>query len=319
MTPEGRISPQDLGIWDDAHLDMLSRIARFVRAQGAAVGVQLAHAGRKASTRRPWEGSGAVPVHEGGWTDVLAPSAVAFSDDYVQPLALDDAGIARIVDAFAAGATRAMRAGFDTVEVHAAHGYLLHQFLSPLSNRRTDGYGGSYDNRVRLTLEVTRRVRDVLPDATPLLVRVSTTDWADGGWTVDDSVRLAPLLRDAGADLVDCTTGGVVPGVRIPVGPDYQVPFGARVRREGGIATAAVGLITEPAQAERIVRDGDADLVFMAREMLRNPHWPLLAASALGGDAPWPPQYVRAKPRPGAHGSISPAAAAPPPGSSGSR
>jgi 2,4-dienoyl-CoA reductase-like NADH-dependent reductase (Old Yellow Enzyme family) len=297
VTPEGRISPQDLGIWDDAHVEMLARITRFVRAQRAAVGIQLAHAGRKASMRRPWDPVGAVPVTEGGWTDVLAPSAIAFSDAYVPPVALDDAGIARVVDAFAAAARRALDAGFQTVEIHAAHGYLLHEFLSPLANHRTDRWGGSFENRTRLTLDVVRRVRDVLPDSMPLLVRVSTTDWTDGGWTPDDSVRLAPLLRLAGADLVDCSTGGAVPGVRIPIGPDYQVPFGARVRREGGVATAAVGLITEPAQADRIVRDGDADLVFLAREMLRNPRWPLLAASSLGVEAPWPPQYVRAKPR----------------------
>lgn len=297
VLPEGRISPQDLGIWDDKHIEQLQRITSFVRAHGAAVGIQLAHAGRKASTRPPWQANEAVPTSEGGWDDVVAPSAIAFSDAFRRPEALDEDGIARIIEAFRDAAQRALAAGFQLVELHAAHGYLLHEFLSPLSNRRNDAYGGSFENRARLLLEVSRAVRDVWPDELPLVVRLSATDWVDGGWDIEQSIRVSALLREIGVDLIDCSTGGVIPGVRIPVGPDYQVPFARRVRHEAAIATAAVGLITEPHQAERIVRDGDADLVLMARELLRNPRWPLLAAHTLGAQVAWPNQYARAKPR----------------------
>lgn len=296
VVPEGRISPQDLGIWDDAQLPMLERITRFVRSQGAVPGMQLAHAGRKASTKRPWDGSGAVPVKEGGWEDVEAPSAIAFADNYPQPHALTLDGIARVIDGFRDGAVRAMSAGFQVLEVHAAHGYLLHEFLSPLSNRRSDRYGGSLENRARLTLDVVAALRTVMPDAMPLVVRISATDWADGGWTPEESVQLAVWLKAAGVDMVDVSSGGLVGGVRIPVGPGYQAPFARQVRAGAGIATASVGLITEPAQAEAIVGEGDADMVLLAREMLRQPHWPLLAAHALGADQPWPVQYQRARP-----------------------
>ena len=297
VTPEGRISPQDLGIWDDAHIPALRRINDFLHAQGAASGVQLAHAGRKASTRRPWEGGGAVAPGDGGWSDVLAPSAIPFADNFPQPHELSPDGIVRIVRAFRHAATRALDAGFDVAEIHGAHGYLLHEFLSPLANRRTDAYGGSFDNRARLLLEVVASVREVWPAEAPLFVRLSATDWADGGWKVDEAVRLAPLLHDAGADLVDCSSGGLVPHQKIELGPSYQVPFARRIRHEGGIATGAVGLITEAEQAERIVADGDADLVFLARELLRNPRWPLAAAHRLGVHVAWPPQYERARPR----------------------
>ncbi|MCC6771111.1 MAG: NADH:flavin oxidoreductase/NADH oxidase [Gemmatimonadaceae bacterium] len=297
VSPEGRISPHDLGIWSDAHVPMLRRITDFIHAQGAASGIQLAHAGRKASTHRPWEGGGQVTAASGGWDDVVAPSAIAFADNYPQPHALTREGITRIVDAFREAAARARDAGFQVIEVHAAHGYLLHQFLSPLANHRTDEYGGSFENRVRLTLDVARAVRDVWPAEAPLLVRLSATDWAPGGWDVDETVQLAKLLRAAGVDLIDCSSGGLASGVRIPLEPGYQVPFARRVRHDAGIATGAVGLITTPDQAERVVADGDADLVLMARELLRHPRWPLEAAHVLGTHVEWPRQYERARPR----------------------
>lgn len=297
VVPEGRISPQCLGIWDDAQLPMLHRITDFILGQDAVPGIQLAHAGRKASTTRPWEGHRAIAPADGGWANVRAPSALAFNAEYPQPVALTLEEIPGVIDDFAAAAQRALAAGFRVAEVHAAHGYLLHQFQSPLANTRTDAYGGSFENRVRLTLEVTRAVRAVWPDEWPIFVRLSATDWADGGWTIDETVRLAALLREAGADVIDCSSGGLTPLQQIVAGPGYQVPFARRVRAEAGIATAAVGLITDAQQAEAIVANGDADMVLMAREMLRNPHWPLLAAHALGGPVRWPKQYERARPR----------------------
>ena len=293
VTPEGRISPRDLGLWDDAHVDGLARIARFVRAQGAAVGVQLAHAGRKASTRPPWEGRGVVSAAEGGWTPV-APSAVPFGRDDPLPHALTLEEVRGVVAAFRDAARRALAAGMQVVELHAAHGYLLHQFLSPLSNRRTDAYGGGFDGRVRLTLEVAEAVRAVWPDEWPLFVRVSATDYAEGGWDVDQTVALARQLAERGVDLVDCSSGGLVGGVHIPLGPGYQVAFAERVRREAGVATGAVGLITTPEQADAVVREERADLVLLARQLLRDPHWPLRAARALGVPVSWPVQYERA-------------------------
>ncbi len=291
----GRISPEDLGIWSDAHVEPLARIVRFVEAHGAVSCVQLAHAGRKASTRRPWaEGPPFIQPSEGGWT-VVAPSAAPF-DAYGTPEALDAAGIRTVVKAFADGARRALDAGFRAIEVHAAHGYLAHQFLSPLSNHRTDAYGGSFENRVRFVLEVAEAVRGVWPERLPLLARRSATDWMQGGWDVDQSVELAKLLRERGVDLVDCSSGGLVPGAKIPVGPGYQVGFSERIRREASIATGAVGMITAPEQADQIVRLGQADIVLMAREMLRNPYWPLHAASRLGASLEWAPQYLRARP-----------------------
>mgnify|MGYP002777852110 CR=1 FL=1 len=293
VTPEGRISPWDLGLWDDAHVPMLGRIAAFVRAQGAAVGVQLAHAGRKASTRRPWEGRGVIPAAEGGWTPV-APSALPFTVGDAPPHALTLEEIAGVVAAFGAAARRAVAAGMQVAELHAAHGYLLHQFLSPLSNRRDDAYGGGFDGRARLTLEVAAAVRAAWPEGLPVFVRVSATDHAAGGWDVDDTVALARRLRALGVDLVDCSSGGLAAGARYATGPGYQVGYAKRVRREAGVATGAVGLITTPAQADAVVRAGQADLVLLGRELLRDPHWPLRAARALGAAVPWPRQYERA-------------------------
>jgi 2,4-dienoyl-CoA reductase-like NADH-dependent reductase (Old Yellow Enzyme family) len=295
VTADGRISPQDLGIWQDAHVEQLARIAHFCNGQGAAWGTQLAHAGRKASTKRPWDGQGAVPLAEGGWTPV-APGTEPFDPSYPVPETLDEVGIAGIVRAFADGARRTLDAGGSVLELHGAHGYLVHQFLSPLVNRRTDRWGGPFENRTRLVLEIVRAVRGVWPERLPLFVRLSATDWVDGGWDAEQTVELARLLRGEGVDLIDVSSGGAVPVPpgTIPVGPLYQTPFAERVRREAGISTGAVGLITEPADAEAIVADGRADLVFLARELLRDPYWPLFAARALGAEVAWPPQYQRA-------------------------
>jgi len=298
VTPEGRISPYDLGLWDDAHIPMLRHISEFCRAQGAVMGIQLAHAGRKASARRPWEPpSGAISVAEGGWDNVMAPSAVPFAPNFARPHALSIDGIAQVIAAFQSAARRAVEAGFQVAELHAAHGYLLHQFLSPIANQRTDHYGGSFENRVRLLLEVSDAVRAVWPPDLPMIVRISATDWVDGGWDIEDSVRLSMLLKARGVDLIDCSSGGLAAHQQITIGPDYQVPFARRIREDVGIATAAVGLITEAAQAEQIVADGSADMVLLARALLRNPRWPLMAAHTLGAHIPWPPQYERARPR----------------------
>lgn len=297
VTPEGRISPQDLGIWKDDHVDVLARVVRFIDAQGSVAGMQLAHAGRKASTYRPWSGHGTVPVAEGGWSEVFAPSALAFADDYPQPQALTLTGIARITAAFADAARRAHAAGCRVVEIHAAHGYLLHEFLSPLSNQRTDQYGGSFDNRTRIVREVVAAVRGVWPEDLPLFVRISATDWVEGGWDIEQSIELARQLKPLGVDFIDCSSGGNAAQAQIPVGPGYQAPFAERIRREGGILTGAVGLITEPSQAEQIVAGGQADAVLLARELLRDPYFPLRAARELGQDITWPAQYLRAGPR----------------------
>ncbi|MDP9372620.1 MAG: NADH:flavin oxidoreductase/NADH oxidase [Chloroflexota bacterium] len=297
----GRISPQDMGLWSDAHAEPLARIAAFVRAQGATAGLQLAHAGRKASTYRPWSGRGAVPVAEGGWTDVLALSALPYSADYPRPVAMTEEDIAAVTGAFAAAARRAAGAGFQFLEIHAAHGYLLHSFLSPLSNERTDRYGGSLENRMRFVLEVAAAVRAAWPEDLPLCARVSATDWLPDGWSVEDSVILASALRAVGVDVIAASSGGTSPAQQIAVGPGYQVPFAGRIRREAGIPTIAVGLITEPDQAEAILRDGDADLIALARGLLRDPYWPLHAATALGVEIPWPSQYERARPARAAH------------------
>jgi 2,4-dienoyl-CoA reductase-like NADH-dependent reductase (Old Yellow Enzyme family) len=293
VTAEGRISPQDLGIYDDRHVEGLARIVRFVQSQGAAAGIQLAHAGRKGSTPRPWDGGRAVLPADGGWEPV-GSTAEPFAAGYPVPRALTLAEIAEVVAAFRTAAARARAAGFDVAEIHAAHGYLIHEFLSPLVNTRTDEYGGSYDNRVRLCLEVVDAVRSAWPENLPVFIRISSTDWKEGGWDVEQSVELARRLRERGVDLVDCSSGGAVPDAKIAVGPGYQVPFAERIRREAGIATGAVGLITDPAQADAIIRDGQADCVLLAREMLRDPYWPLHAAQALGQQVAWPVQYVRA-------------------------
>ena len=296
VLPEGRISPADLGIWKDEHIPALTRIAEFLHTQGSRAGMQLAHAGRKGSTWPPSKGTGWVLPGDGGWQPV-APSAIAFSPEYGMPAALDQAGIDAVVDAFRQAARRALQAGFDLVEIHAAHGYLLHRFLSPLANLRTDGYGGNFASRTRLMLEVADAVRCVWPERLPLFVRISATDWADGGWNPDESVELARLLREHGVDLIDVSSGGIVANARIPIVPGYQVGFAARIRREAGIATAAVGLITEPEQANAIVAQGEADMVLLARAMLRDPYWPVQAAAALGERTSWPVQYLRAAPQ----------------------
>ena len=293
VSPEGRISPGDTGLWNDAQQDAWSRIAAFIAAQGAVPGIQLAHAGRKGSTEVPWRGGKALPRGRGEWIPV-APSAVPFSADYPMPHALDAAGIARVIADFAAASARSRAAGFRVVEVHAAHGYLLHEFLSPLSNRRDDAYGGSLANRARLLREVIAAVRVAWPAPMPLVVRVSATDWMEGGWDIDECVQLCRWLREDGVDLIDCSSGGNVPDAKIPVAPGYQVPFAARIRREAGIATGAVGLITDARQAESILERGDADLVFLARELLRDPYFPRRAATELGVRIEPPVQYGRA-------------------------
>ena len=298
VVPEGRITPADLGIYKDEHIAGLRNIASFIHGQGVRAGIQLAHAGRKASMDVPWAGEKVVPADQGGWQPV-APSAIKFAPGYAEPRELDQAGIDAIVAAFAAAAHRAQAAGFDFVEIHGAHGYLLNEFLSPLANHRTDSYGGSFENRTRLMLQVVDAVRSAWPAERPLFVRISATDWMEGGWTLDDSVRLAGLLSEHGVDLVDASSGGAVPNAKIAVGPAYQAPFAARIRKEAGIATAAVGMITDPAQANGLIADGSADIVLLAREMLRDPYWPLHAAQALGDTVSWPVQYLRAGP----HGS----------------
>ncbi|MGC4805394.1 NADH:flavin oxidoreductase/NADH oxidase [Micromonospora sp. DT233] len=293
VLPEGRISPQDTGLWSGAHVDAWRPITAFVAAQGAVPVVQLAHAGFKASTYRPWAPSqGGVPDAEGGWTPV-GPGAEPFVPEYRVPTALDEAGIAGVVEAFAAAAVRAVDAGFAAVEIHAAHGYLLHEFLSPLTNHRADAWGGDRAGRMRLPLAVARAVRAAVGDDVPVLTRISATDWTEGGWTIEDSVALAGELAAAGVDLVDASSGGAAPRAAIPVGPGYQVPLAARIRREAGVPTGAVGLIVEPEHAEQIVADGEADLVLLGRELLRDPYWPLRAAAKLGATPAWPSQYAR--------------------------
>lgn len=294
VSPEGRITPNDLGLWKDEHIPGLQQIARFVHTQGVPIGIQLAHAGRKASMSRPWEPERLVPSDEGGWTNVVAPSAIAFADHYAAPQALDGAGIRKVVSDFSAATIRSREAGFDLIEIHAAHGYLLHEFLSPLSNVRDDEYGGSFENRVRLLLEVVDAVRSEWPVALPLLVRISATDWTEGGWDIEQSVELARVLKARGVDLIDVSSGGLVPHVRIPVGPGYQTPFAEQIRKQAGIPTATVGMIVDPAQADAAIRNGQADMVLLARELLRDPYWPLHAAARLGVKAPWPVQYLRA-------------------------
>lgn len=296
VTAEGRISPVDLGIWKDAHIEPLARIAAFIRGQGGVPGIQLAHAGRKASVKRPWEGGGAAADSEGGWTPV-APSAVPFDARYRAPEGLDEAGIRTIADAFGAAARRAMLAGFQIIEIHAAHGYLVHQFLSPLSNHRTDAYGGSFENRTRFAREVLTAVRKVWPADLPLFTRISATDWVEGGWDPEQSVELAKQIKKLGVDLIDCSSGGTVPNAKIPMAPGYQVPFAEIIRREAGILTGAVGMITGAKQADEIIRQQKADIVLLAREFLRQPYWPIHAAQELGREIAWPAQYLRAAPQ----------------------
>ncbi len=293
---EGRITPGDLGIWKDEHIAGLERLTSFIHSQGAHVGIQLAHAGRKASMGTPWAGEQLIPVGQGGWVPV-GPSAIAFAPKYATPSALDQSGIDAVVEAFRQAAVRALKAGFDMVEIHAAHGYLIHEFLSPLSNHREDAYGGSFENRTRLALEVVDAVRSEWPQDLPVFVRISATDWTEGGWSPDESVQLSRLFREHGVDLVDVSSGGNVPSARIPVGPGFQAPFAARIRKEAGIATAAVGMITEAMQADALIANGEADLVLLARELLRDPYWPVHAAEELKDAVSWPRQYLGAAPR----------------------
>ncbi len=299
VAPEGRISLGDLGLWDARQIEPLSRIARFVKGQGSVPAIQLAHAGRKASVGLGWQAQCSLSESEGGWPTV-APSPLSFGDNYATPAMLDETGIRRVIAQFVSAAGRAHEAGFDAVEIHAAHGYLLHQFLSPLSNKRTDAYGGSFEGRIRLVREVVDAVRGVWPERLPLLVRISATDWMDGGWGIEESVELCSLLKASGVDLVDVSSAGLLPTAKIPAGPGFQTEFSARIRREAGIPTAAVGLITSAAQADHIVRSQQADMVLLGREMLRNPYWPLAAAQTLGQTCNWPPQYLRAAP----HGTM---------------
>jgi 2,4-dienoyl-CoA reductase-like NADH-dependent reductase (Old Yellow Enzyme family) len=291
VTSDGRITPGDLGIWSDAHIEPLSRIVRFVHSQGAVAGIQLAHAGRKASCDVPWKGgAGLLTAESGGWP-VVAPSPIPFDEASPVPQELDRAGIDGIVAAFEEGTRRALAAGFRVIEVHAAHGYLLHEFLSPLSNHRTDEYGGSLDNRMRLPLRVAEAVRQIVPQDLPVFVRISATDWYEGGWDADQSVELARRLKAVGVDLIDVSSGGLVPRARIPVGKGYQVQFARRIREEADLMTGAVGLITEARYANEIVTGGDADLVFLARELLREPYWAVKAEQELGAEPTWPISY----------------------------
>jgi 2,4-dienoyl-CoA reductase-like NADH-dependent reductase (Old Yellow Enzyme family) len=298
VLPEGRITPQDLGLWKDDHIAGLKRIVEFLHGQGVRAGVQLAHAGRKASMARPWAAEQrCLTPSEGGWQNVMAPSVVPFAENFAPPVELDLAGIQNITKAFVRATVRALDAGFDLVELHAAHGYLLHEFLSPLSNRRTDQYGGSFENRIRLVVEVVDAVHAVLPSELPLLVRISATDWAEGGWDIDQSVALAKVFKEHSVDLVDVSSGGMTPAAVMPIGPGYQTGFAERIRREAQIPTGAVGMITGADQAEHILRTGQADVVLLARELLRDPYWPVHAASQLGDATSWPSQYLRAAPQ----------------------
>ncbi|EOR95588.1 NADH:flavin oxidoreductase/NADH oxidase [Arcticibacter svalbardensis MN12-7] len=294
VSPEGRISPGDLGIWSDEHIDQLKRITDFIHEQGAVAGIQLAHAGRKASRLAPWKGGTFLSEHEQGWKTV-GPSALPFSKDDELPHALSPTGIENIIIDFHAATKRAVKAGFKVLEIHAAHGYLLHEFFSPLSNFRTDNYGGSFENRIRLLIEVVEGVRQAWPEEYPLFVRISSTDWVEGGWNVDDSVKLSRILKEKGVDVIDCSSGGNVPDAVIPTGPNYQVLFAEKIKKEADIITGAVGIITKPEQAEEILQKGQADFILLAREMLRDPYFPMHAAQILGDTIKWPEQYERAK------------------------
>lgn len=295
ISPEGRITPQDLGIWCDGHIEFLQRITDFITEHGAVPGIQLAHAGRKASHRPPWDERGAaLEPGQGDWQTV-APSNIPFKESEPEPEQLSAEGIQKVISNFKAAAQRAVQAGFKVVEIHTAHGYLLHEFLSPLSNQRTDDYGGSFENRIRIVLEIATQIRELWPQDWPVFVRISATDWTEGGWTVEDSIQLAQRLKGVGIDLIDCSTGGNIPHAKIPTGPLYQVPFAEQVKKGADIMTGAVGLITTAAECEQILTSGQADLVLLARELLRNPYFPLQAAKELGAEIEWPVQYERAK------------------------
>jgi 2,4-dienoyl-CoA reductase-like NADH-dependent reductase (Old Yellow Enzyme family) len=295
VSPEGRISPWDMGIWSDAHAEAMRPITRFIRSQSAVPAIQLAHAGRKASTDRPWNGGGLVAPADGGWQPV-GPSPIPFDDKSPTPREMATADVDKVVQDFTAATRRALDAGFEAVEIHMAHGYLLHEFLSPLSNRRTDDYGGSFANRARLPMRIAAAVRQAWPDKWPVFARLSCTDWVEGGWDLPQSVELSKLLKGAGIDLIDCSSGAILPHAKIPLGPGYQVPFAEAIRKKAGIATGAVGMITKPSQAEVIVATGQADVVLIARQMLYDPYWALHAAEELDAGAPWPVQYLRSRP-----------------------
>ncbi len=295
VTAEGRISPHDLGFWSDEHIAPLAKIINFIESQNAVAGIQLAHAGRKASTKRPWEGIGKINIDQGGWQPV-APSSIPFAEEFYTPTELTHEEIQKVINAFTQAAQRAIIAGFKVIEIHSAHGYLLHEFLSPLSNHRTDNYGGSFENRIRLLLEVASAMRKVWPEKFPLFVRISATDWDENGWTLEESIELAKHLKLIGVDLIDASSGGTLMNPKIPLGPGYQTLFAEQIRYQAHIATGAVGLITSPNQADHIIRTGQADLVFLAREMLRNPYWSLNAAKELRQSVEWPAQYLRAAP-----------------------
>ncbi|MBW8333047.1 MAG: NADH:flavin oxidoreductase/NADH oxidase [Prolixibacteraceae bacterium] len=294
VSPEGRITPADLGIYKEEHIEKLQSIASFINQQGAVAGIQLAHAGRKASCALPWNGGKQLSENAGGWRTV-APSAVAFNPEDNIPKELDTNGILKVIADFKVAASRALQAGYKLIEIHAAHGYLIHQFLSPLSNRRTDEYGGSFENRIRLLLEILKAVQTVWPQNLPLFVRISATDWVEGGWDIDEAIKLSFLLKTNGVDLIDCSSGGLVPHAKIPLGPGYQVAFAERIKKDAGILTGAVGMITEVQQAEDILAKGEADLILIARESLRKPYFAFHAAQVLNDDIEWPLQYLRAK------------------------
>ncbi|HET8839391.1 MAG TPA: NADPH dehydrogenase NamA [Flavobacteriaceae bacterium] len=294
VSPEGRITPEDLGIWKDEHIAGLKNITEFIHSQHAVAGIQLAHAGRKASTTSPWKGRKILTPENGGW-ETVAPSAIPFYENEIPPMAMDHKEIEKVISDFKSAAIRALKAGFKVVEIHAAHGYLLHQFLSPLSNKRTDEYGGSFENRIRLTMEVTQAVREIWPENLPLFVRISVTDWMENGWNEKESVALSKILKERGVDLIDCSSGALVPNAKIPVGKGFQVPFAEKIKAEAEMLTGAVGLITEAEQAEKILQEQKADLIFIARESLRSPYFPLHAAHNLGETISWPSQYERAK------------------------
>jgi len=296
VSPEGRISPSDSGIWSNTQAQAFKRITGFIQEEGSVPGIQLAHAGRKASTDVPWRGEKPLTINEGGWQP-LAPSPLPFAEKHPLPREMTIQDLEEVVTQFAEGTRRSLEAGFQVIEIHLAHGYLLHEFLSPLSNRRTDEYGGNLQNRMRFPMQVVRAVRESWPADFPLFVRISCTDWVQGGWDLPQSIELANRVKEIGVDLIDCSSGGLVPSAKIPVGPGYQTPFSGEIRSKVGIATGAVGLITHPVQAEQILTTGQADAILMARELLRDPYWPLHAAQTLKVDIPWPPQYQRAKPR----------------------
>lgn len=295
VSPEGRISPDDAGIWNEEQVNAYKRITTFIKSQNSVPGIQLAHAGRKASTYSPWKGKGEVTVENGGW-QTLAPSSIPFADNYPNPKEMDEKDISLVVEQFSHAAKRSIDAGFEIIELHFAHGYLVHEFYSPISNQRKDKYGGTLENRCRLAIEIAKSVRETIPKGTPLFARISSTDWIDNGWDIDQSVELAKLLKDAGVDLIDCSSGGNVLKVQIPAGPGYQIPFAQRIKNAVNILTGGVGLITSAEQAEQIIRTGQADLVILAREMLRDPYWTLHAAKKLNVDLQdFPKQYLRAR------------------------